>query len=580
MLTTHTRQDYGGGEIAPLSKLPPPHLSNINEESTQHSGGDSGVGSAAEGEDEFNCCAFDLCRSTMPSYDAIVFCMECQRQCHLPCAVDFYLQTGSTKASCIPMTAFSNEAKKRCKAARIAIVHENQYGSADPDFAVENNTASRTTYFCLQCKDMILSLRSKKSNPKNKTSSLSTTNVQAATKKIVKQALPDSIRKELWRAASFYCRSKVFAGDTTKLDGCKVLMAKHFYGDNSKELMGAVDMVVDGTGPFKDLYDEYVSEAGKERVLKPWLCGVDTPVHYVPGVHFTAESIAEVSKKDGRKASGATLWRESLDVVKVGKKAISFVPNVDVCEYDSSTFAVTSLKSGHTMQEVYEEINNLTLAWANEDEKKAANEKKAEIDEFVIDDSEVAREDEESGSGKRFLGFFAFYLFGPTRQGSRYNSLWRRSEDAISIIHDGDMEGRGKKIAEKKRKAKELDAERKKRREEDAQYRDHRRKYEIATVAQAKDELESQRFDSEVAQLMSLIDTATSTVELKMRLQERCEDPVCKKRWGEEIEELMTEIDMHRKTLGQLQHNRQQSSKKHVDAFLGGTELDADDESN
>ncbi len=165
-----------------------------------------------------------------------------------------------------------------------------------------------------------------------------TTMTSAPKTKVLTTTIPESVRIELRRAVSFYCRTLVFSGQTTSADGCHTLMAKTFYGDKAKQKMAAVEMLLQGVEPFKELYNEYEGDNGRERVLKPWLSGSPTPVHYVPGFHFTAEAISEVGKGGGHKVSGNTLWKESLATVKAGKKAISFIPDVDICEYDSSTF--------------------------------------------------------------------------------------------------------------------------------------------------------------------------------------------------------------------------------------------------
>ncbi len=62
-------------------------------------------------------------------------------------------------------------------------------------------------------------------------------------------------------------------------------------------------------------------------------------------------------------------------------------------------------------------------------------------------------------------------------------------------------------------------------------------KFEAATVVQMKDELEAQRFGSEMARLSKLIDTETSTSELKMRLQDRCKDHARSARFEKEIDQ-------------------------------------------
>ena len=234
---------------------------------------------------------------------------------------------------------------------------------------------------------------------------------------------------------------------------------------------------------------------------------------------------------------------------------------------------MTGLKSGHSIREVYEEINNLTLAWTAEEATRLSNTKKVERDEFAVDDVNTNDRDN-CGVDKRFPGFFAFYLFGPTRQGSSYYSLWRRSEDAINdsggtTTQPGPMDGKGKK-AQNKRKSTELEAEHKKRKELEAQYRDFRMKFEAATVAQTKDELLAQRFDSEMARISELIDTETAMAELKMRRQDRCTDQARINSYEQDIDRHFENIEKYREELTNLKHSTQQS-QKHVDELLGNS---------
>ena len=118
------------------------------------------------------------------------------------------------------------------------------------------------------------------------------------------------------------------------------MMRKKFYGSKDENQMAAVEQLVQGIGPFSELYEEYEGNKGKERVLKLWLAGLESPARYVPGIHFTAKTIAAVGK-DGCQVLGKTQWGESLDTVRIGKKAISFVADLDTCNYDPSKFALT-----------------------------------------------------------------------------------------------------------------------------------------------------------------------------------------------------------------------------------------------
>jgi hypothetical protein len=238
------------------------------------------------------------------------------------------------------------------------------------------------------------------------------------------------------------------------------------------------------------------------------------------------------------------------------------------------------------MRNVFEDINSMMLAWTTAEVKRLSNAKKAEIDEWTIDD-----DNEDTGctsdTSSRFPGFFSFFLFGPTRQGAMYSSLWRRGEDSDMDASSkaagsrASMKDGGRNKSQQKRTAAQLERERKKRREGEEKYRNFRMKFETATVAQTKDEIAAQRFDSEMARLSKLIDTETSTSELKMRRQDRCTDPIRVARYEAEIDQHMENIEKYRGQLEGLEQQTQQSNG-HVDALLGNenSESDADEDSN
>ena len=241
------------------------------------------------------------------------------------------------------------------------------------------------------------------------------------------------------------------------------------------------------------------------------------------------------------------------------------------------------MKSGHNLQEVLEEINQRTKLWTNGEKKRLESMKKVETDEWDIDDDGNDDGCDNESASNRFPGFFAFVLFGPTRQGSAYSSLWRRSEDesvdastkrAGSKASMKEAERGGKRAAKQKRQAEATEQERKKMKVEEAKYREFRMKFEAATVAQTKDELEAQRFDSEMARLSKLIDTETSTSELKMRLQDRCKDNARDHaraaRFEKEIDQHIENIHKYTQLLETLQQKSLQSNN-HVDAVLGKT---------
>ena len=139
--------DDGGGKIAALPPLS--RLSNISEEGA-HAAEEDGGGTDTGNID---CCAFELCLGS--SDKKFVICMECTRQCHIECAEDFYVQT-PCKEGRLPMTAFTKDARKRCKAHAIAVANQLTFGGASAAAMVIPTTFSSTSMYCLQCKAKIV----------------------------------------------------------------------------------------------------------------------------------------------------------------------------------------------------------------------------------------------------------------------------------------------------------------------------------------------------------------------------------------------------------------------------------------
>ena len=241
--------------------------------------------------------------------------------------------------------------------------------------------------FCFMCKASMEHRRSTKKGIKKNKSNTTASNKgkgKSAPKKAKKTTLlPASIRKELQDAAGFYCRSLVFLTPATKVEDCKTRTGKLYYGNPAKKEKAVIDMLVDGDGPFKDLYVENETDEGVERILHPWLCGSDDAVvNYVPGIHFTAETLSEIGRSGDHRVTGRTLWDNSAETVRVGKKAISFIPEIDICEYDKETYAVVGLRSGHNFRQFYDEVNKKVNDWTNGEKKRLEDTKKVDNDQW------------------------------------------------------------------------------------------------------------------------------------------------------------------------------------------------------
>ncbi len=104
------------------------------------------------------------------------------------------------------------------------------------------------------------------------------------------------------------------------------MMEEQFYGDSEKRIKGACKQLIDGDNAFGFLYNVNEGENGPKRTLKSFCCGSSTSSNYVAGVHFTVEMIGLKSKK---RLPGRSLWRAGQDVLRLIKKAMALVLQLD-----------------------------------------------------------------------------------------------------------------------------------------------------------------------------------------------------------------------------------------------------------
>lgn len=577
--------DVEGSDATPLPVSKQHRLSNIMEEGENHlEGGDDGtqqsspyqnLRSRSANSTTSSCCSQFLCKLTnRPSLGDVQYteCINCGERAHIECCEQFYVQTPS-KLGPIPKTMLSVQGKKRLKA-----VPEEEKDNA---------------MFCLMCKATMEHRRSTKRTKKKTSDSTDSRSGKgkSAPKKAPRKTnmLPSTIRQELRAAAGFYSRSLVFLQPPSKADECKSRIAKIYYGDPAKKQKSVIQMLVDGDSPFNELYSENETDDGVERILQPWLCGNDDVVAtYVPGIHFTAESLSEIGKSGDHPVTGRTLWDNSAETVRLGKKAISFIPEIDVCEYDKETYAVVGLRSGHNFRQFYNEVNKKMMEWEKGEKKRLEDRKKVENDQWSLPTPptktpEEDKDNEETDNGTPsnwFSGFISFYLFGPTRTGTQYSALWRRSADDMTNNKDakraggraGMKEAESGRMAKEKRERAEAEAKRAKRIEEQDKLNKAQISYSVASVAQARDEFEAQRFDSEMVRISKLIDAEQGNRDFAFQRQSRYEpDTTMFNRYEDEIKEHQDKIQQYTCELRALERTRN-SAGEHVDAFLGMAE--------
>ncbi len=97
-----------------------------------------------------------------------------------------------------------------------------------------------------------------------------------------------------------------------------------FYGDASKNIIGACQQLVDGDQAFVNLHNNYKGDDGNERVLKSSCCGQDTTSNYVAGRDLKASML--LTFVNGKPFQGHTIWNMADEVMASLKKALSLVP--------------------------------------------------------------------------------------------------------------------------------------------------------------------------------------------------------------------------------------------------------------
>ncbi len=107
--------------------------------------------------------------------------------------------------------------------------------------------------------------------------------------------------------------------EKSKANSCFALIEEHFYGNPQKRIKGACEMLVEGEGPFKALFNIIEGDTQTELVLKVSCCRRGTALSYVAGVHFTVEDLITFSVN--KKVKGHQLWAMELMVMRSIKKS-------------------------------------------------------------------------------------------------------------------------------------------------------------------------------------------------------------------------------------------------------------------
>jgi hypothetical protein len=149
--------------------------------------------------------------------------------------------------------------------------------------------------------------------------------ISAPRKKKGKIGPPAVLLRNLQKLAAYHCQTIIFTTvDKTSEKAKHAAIEEAFYGNVSKNIIGACQQLVDGDHAFSVLYNTNEGDDGNIQCLKSSCCGEDTSSYYVAGRDFTAKSLETFS--NGKPFQGRAIWKMADTVLASLKKALSLVP--------------------------------------------------------------------------------------------------------------------------------------------------------------------------------------------------------------------------------------------------------------
>jgi hypothetical protein len=194
-----------------------------------------------------------------------------------------------------------------------------------------------------------------------------------------------------------------------------------FYGNVSKNIIGACQQLVDGDHAFALLYNTNEGDDGNVLCLKSSCCGEDTSSFYVAGRDFTAKSLETFS--NGKPFQGRAIWKMADTVLASLKKALSLVPQLSpkIVNIDS-TCRVVGYASGKNEQSFLQAIDkgmcemdkSDIMGLSPSDDKRlgclSGDEDEDDAGSAVV---KISNDDGMAGVGYSYTGKLAFICFGP-----------------------------------------------------------------------------------------------------------------------------------------------------------------------
>jgi hypothetical protein len=251
------------------------------------------------------CAASQFCLDLYNDTDNYRYCLNCNVEAHLICTEQMDFQTPALDKFVIDHHDFSFGGKERYRKTPHA--HRHQVA------------------FCLLCKARMLQ---KKMHPTKKLGGIS-----APCKKKGKIEPPAVLLRNLRKLAAYHCQTIIFTTvDKTSEKAKHAAIEEAFYGNVSKNIIGACQQLVEGDHAFSILYNKNEGEDGIVLCLKSSCCGEDTSSYYVAGRDFTAKMLETFS--NGKPFQGRAIWNMADTVLSSLKKALSCAATISQnCEY-------------------------------------------------------------------------------------------------------------------------------------------------------------------------------------------------------------------------------------------------------
>ncbi len=351
--------------------------------------------------------------------------------------------------------------------------------------------------------------------------------------------------RNLQKLAAYHCQTIIFTTvDKTSEKAKHAAIEEAFYGNVSKNIIGACQQLIDGDHAFSVLYNTNEGDDGNVLCLKSSCCGEDTSSYYVAGRDFTAKSLETFS--NGKPFQGCAIWKMADTVLASLKKALSLVPLLSpkIVNIDS-TCRVVGYASGKNEQSFLQAINkgmyemdkSDRMGLSLDDDKRlgclSGDEDEDDAGSVVV---EISNIDGMTGPvGYSYTGKLAFICFGPVSKfyspilstgGSMNLSIEERKKGSSSNI---------RKIQEEKATLERVTG--------NARGITQQNRMQFGLMAQNEDSAAQAHCDLRVVTIMKRAELTQKMIQMKMAMWEKMVDGAAKENMYGSIQELFVKAE-------------------------------------